>query len=76
MRILRGVGEFPVAVCWWLVGNLMAIGLLLVVLLVAAGLTLVFGTSLGGLLTVVVVIWWFVKRHRLQRARPGARRRC
>jgi len=66
MRILRRVGEFLAAVFWWLVGNLMAIGLPLVVLLVAAGATCVFGTGRGELVTLVVevaVIWWFVKTH-------------
>jgi hypothetical protein len=75
MRILRRVGEFLAAMLWWLVGKLMAIRLPLVVLLVAAGSTVLFRNGLGELLTLVVVvavIWWFVTTHSSWRARPRA----
>ncbi len=75
MRILRRVGEFLAAVFWWLVGTLMAIRLPLVVLLVAAGSSVLFRNGLDWLLTLVVVvavIWWFVMTHSSWRARPRA----
>jgi hypothetical protein len=68
MRILRGIGEFLMAVFWWLVGIGLFVGFTLLALLIGLGASLVIGDALAGFLTVVILIagfWWLAKRSYL-----------